>query len=152
MDLRKLIYYRETSNNKRDCEIMALMKFNEDIQKLNIKCNMKYVQDNYEIENFIITPLIKYCDEWTNKFKDSFQKEKYYVTKNNQFHDNGNIIISNQKPLGSVIKHAFTIHSIQGQTCKTQLFIDMRNMFGGLQMLYTALSRAEYLENVHLIY
>lgn len=48
------------------------------------------------------------------------------------------------------IRHADTIHSIQGQTAFHNLYIDPRNMFS-FEHWYTALSRAQYWENVYIV-
>lgn len=48
------------------------------------------------------------------------------------------------------IRHADTIHSIQGQTSYHNLYIDPRNMFS-FEHWYTALSRAQYWENVYIV-
>lgn len=131
-------------------EVFSLLR--KDFIKLGITCTIDDVKNMYKIDDYIITPRIDHAAEWTKIFKGKFEKEKYYITKNNQFYDNGNIVISDKQPKMSIVKHAYTIHSIQGQTCKSTIFIDMRNMFGGLQMLYTAISRAEYIENIRIIY
>jgi len=153
MDVRNLIKLVHVSNDKDNVDI-AFGKLKEQFIKLNMIRSIDETKTMYTLNDYIITPLNKYADFWTNEFKGKFEQEKYYVTKNNQFHDNGNIIIADKdkKPVSSIIKHAYTIHSIQGVTARTQLFIDMRNMFGGLEMLYTALSRAQYLNNIYIIY
>lgn len=150
VNVRELIKLAETSNDS-DSADYYFNKLIEYCKKMGIVYNAEKIKTLYDINDYIITCKHKNKDSWTELFKGKFDKEKYYVTKNNQFYDNGNIIISDKKPLGSEIRHAFTIHSIQGQTCKTKLFIDLRNYFGGLQMIYTALSRAEYLNNVFII-
>ena len=53
------------------------------------------------------------------------------------------IVIQDEKPkIKCEIRHAFTIHAIQGETAQTRLFIDINNMYD-LKMLYTAISRAK---------
>lgn len=141
-----------SKNEDSDAEQMAIDRLKDHFGKYGMIQNRDDIAKLYDIKDYIITSVHENVNEWTDKFKGKFTEEKYYVNKNNQFHDNGNIIISTTKPLCSEIRHAFTIHSIQGQTCQTKLIIDMRKLFGGLQMIYTAISRAEYIDNIYIIY
>jgi len=86
--------------------------------------------------------------EYTSMFSGKFDKEKYIVKKNTKTHNNGEIVF--EKVDSSMITHAFSIHSIQGETCKNKIFIDMRQMFEP-QMLYTAISRARRMEQIYFI-
>lgn len=86
---------------------------------------------------------------WTNKYKGR-SMEKYLITKSDKKNSTGNIIISETRPPNSEIRHAFTIHAIQGETCANKLFIDLRQFFDH-RMAYTALSRAKSLDQIYLI-
>ena len=48
------------------------------------------------------------------------------------------------------IRHAFTTHSIQGETATDKLFIDSSKMFD-TRMFYTAISRAKTIEQIYII-
>ena len=56
------------------------------------------------------------------------------------------------KNVKSNLRHAFTIHSVQGDTLQEahRLFIDARHMFE-VQHWYTALSRAQYLDQIFIV-
>ena len=103
---------------------------------------------NYSIEDLIITYTHQVKDEYTQKYKN-LHKYRITETTNHYFR---NEIICGQLPEGAKgkIQHAFTIHSIQGETAKNTLYIDMNRM-KCLRMFYTALSRAEYLNQIILI-
>tara|TARA_R100000388_G_C7243598_1_gene163250 strand:+ start:168 stop:2975 length:2808 start_codon:yes stop_codon:yes gene_type:complete len=103
---------------------------------------------DYKVEDLIITKTHKTKDIYTEKYKDL---KKYQVKENTLDYSNGEIIIGD-KPVGvnSVLQHAFTIHSIQGETCKDTLFIDINKM-SCLRMLYTALSRAKLFSQIKII-
>lgn len=92
-----------------------------------------------------------YVGEWTKAFMGKFDKEKYLITRNTKMNSNGDIVISAKNVAGAEIRHAFTIHAIQGETCKTKLFIDSRNLFDP-RMAYTALSRAERLSDIYYVW
>ena len=64
---------------------------------------------------------------------------------------NGDIVIGS-KPKNGELRHGFTIHQIQGETIykPNKIFIDLRNMFAK-EMIYTAVSRAEYINQIYLI-
>ena len=102
----------------------------------------------YSVDDLIITKTHKNKDYYTEKYKD---KQKYLVKENTRDYSNGQIVIG-EKPEGvdSVLQHAFTIHSIQGETCKDTLFIDI-NRINCLRMLYTALSRAKLFSQIKII-
>ncbi len=78
--------------------------------------------------------------------------QKYCVKSRDRIHSNGDIVMSDEPPknVKSEVQHAFTIHSIQGETAEDQLFIDARRMFE-VQHWYTALSRAQYLEQIFIV-
>jgi hypothetical protein len=111
------------------------------------------IEKTYNIQDMII------CR--TNKQKDSYKElflgktlglEKYYITKTINKYCCGEIIITDKElPSECVpeIRHAFTIHSIQGETCHSKLFIHKDIMT--LRMFYTAISRAKKYEQIYLI-
>ena len=103
---------------------------------------------DYKVEDLIIAKTHKSKDIYTEKYKDI---EKYAVLENTRDYSNGDII-EGPKPakVRAELRHAFTIHSIQGETAQNKLFIDM-NKLTNLRMLYTALSRAQYLNQIILI-
>lgn len=160
-DIRSMILlvHNTPNNEKRDCEKELLEILKQIFMKNGMIISVDDVKNLYTINDYIITPVhgedknATYgANQWTNMFRGKFDKEKYMVTKNNQYNDNGTIIISDKRPVCSEIRHAFTIHSVQGQTCTDNIIIDLRKTFGGLQMIYTAISRAQYLNNIYIIY
>jgi hypothetical protein len=86
-----------------------------------------------------------YALQWTNKYKNL---NKYLVKSNSLTHCNGDIVF--EKVPHSILCHAYSVHSVQGETMKNKIFIDMRNLFCP-QMLYTAISRARKLEQIYFI-
>ena len=79
-------------------------------------------------------------------FKDL---KKYYVEETTRFYSKGDIFIDEEPPC-SIIRHGFTTHSIQGETAHHNLYIDLNGMWDR-RMLYTAISRAKYLNQIYLI-
>lgn len=82
---------------------------------------------------------------WCEKFPDI---EKYKVEKNSRKYKNGDIVF--EKVPDSEFRHGYTIHSVQGETFKENIFIDMRHMTD-IRMLYTAISRANYWKQIYCI-
>jgi len=115
------------------------------------KC--KEIEKEYNIQDMVI------CR--TNNQKDSYKDlfagkngnlEKYYITKTINRYCCGEIIITDKELPSECkpeIRHAFTIHSIQGETCHSKLFIHKDTMT--LRMFYTAISRAKKYEQIYLI-
>lgn len=101
----------------------------------------------YKREDTILCSQHNFKDEYTELFKDI---EKYYVTENNSLYQNGMIIFNKEKDVKSELRHAYTIHSIQGETAENNLYIDTRRQ-KSLRMIYTAISRAKYISQVKLI-
>ena len=103
---------------------------------------------HYKVEDLIIAKTHKSKDYYTEKYKDL---PKYLVKENTRDYSNGEIIIG--PPPDGVkceIQHAFTIHSIQGETASHTLFIDINRM-NCVRMLYTALSRAKLFSQIKII-
>ena len=98
----------------------------------------------YNVDDLIICPTHKTKDYYSEKYKNL---EKYIVLENCLDYSNGEIVYTKPKGVKSELRHAFTIHSIQGETAKSKLYIDMHKM-RSLRMLYTAFSRAEYLHQI----
>ena len=59
--------------------------------------------------------------------------------------------MSNEKPdTACEVRHAFTAHSIQGETAYEKLFIESSRMFDA-RMFYTAISRAKKLSQIFIV-
>ena len=90
-------------------------------------------------------------DVYTELFHDV---EKYYILKTDRKYCKGGIIFDKPDENYKIdtdyeVRHAYTIHSIQGETAKHNLFIDARMMEP--EAIYTALSRAEYLHQIYFV-
>jgi hypothetical protein len=113
---------------------------------------VKDVNKYYKNTDYILSSKHVYVNEWTSTFTGKFDKEKYLITKNSANYSNGDVLLSDTKPPGSEIRHAFTVHQFQGETVDFghKLFIDLRNNFLP-QMIYTAISRAKSIEQIYLV-
>jgi len=104
---------------------------------------------DYKVNDLIITHTkwagYESPESFTHRYKDL---EKYIVEENTRDYCNGEIIIgSKPKKIKSSLRHGFTIHSIQGETAQEKLYIDLNRMTD-LRMFYTAISRAQYWEQI----
>tara|TARA_Y100000004_G_C8941290_1_gene424340 strand:- start:304 stop:2172 length:1869 start_codon:yes stop_codon:yes gene_type:complete len=161
--IKKLPSFKHTTNYRCKCEKLhnILMQCREFIKNHNDRVPIeKYctkvlklnIMDkdtiDYTAQDLIITKTHKKKDYYTEKYKDI---KKYVVLENTRDYSNGEIIIGDKpKKVRAELRHAFTIHSIQGETAKDKLYIDTTGM-NSMRMLYTALSRAKYLEQIVLI-
>ena len=111
--------------------------------------NFKKIKDipNYSVNDMILTYTNKRKDEFTEMYK---HLDKYYITENTQNYSNGEIVL--HKPLNTrcELRHAYTTHSIQGETTEHNLYIDITHI-NYKKMLYTALSRARYYDQIYLL-
>ena len=90
-------------------------------------------------------------NEYAEMFKDI---EKYKVIRNTRDHKNGEIVFDKNIQY-TEFRHGYTIHSVQGETFDKNIYIDIRSRKGKTLMqnrlFYTAVSRAKYFGQLHLI-
>lgn len=153
-------YYEQHNNNYRvkcDKLLFLLNKIrnmmvsgygSKDIKDY-ILLNFKQIKDipDYSVNDMILT--------YTNKRKDIFTEmykhlDKYYITENTQNYSNGEIVLHRPDNTTCELRHAYTTHSIQGETTEYNLYIDIKHI-NYKKMLYTALSRARYYDQIYLI-
>jgi len=140
-DLRKMI------SDKKDKFIINRWCVNQ-FSKLGRCVNKDFVADNYKVEDMILTSTNMLKDYYTGLFPNL---KKYYVLENNRLYCNGEIVIGDEpEKTRCEIRHAFTCHSIQGETAYAKLYIDSNKMFDS-RMFYTAISRAKRLDQIFII-
>lgn len=143
---------RKMINDKKDLKFINnyIISFFKSKKRI---INLKKLKEIYDINDMILSGTNELKDSYSNLFKGKFDKKKFYITSNNRHYSNGEILISNENPLGvsSEERYCYTTHSIQGETAYDNVFIDISKMFDE-RMFYTALSRAMYLEQIYLIF
>lgn len=107
------------------------------------------LKNDYDIEDYILAGTHKRIKEITDELNPHFEK-KYLVTNTTKSHSIGDIIVGETKLTSVERRHAFSVHTCQGITVTTKLYIDSTSMFDP-RMAYTALSRARTLDQVKLI-
>jgi hypothetical protein len=86
-----------------------------------------------------------------NVYTDKYiHLNKYYILKSDRIYGRGEIYYEKPQTEDCEIRHAFTIHSIQGETAKGNIFFEIANIYNP-QMIYTAISRAQYFNQIKLI-
>jgi hypothetical protein len=101
----------------------------------------------YKVDDMILVGTNKVKDEYTEMFSSL---EKYYCKENNRLYSNGDIVIGSKPDCKCELRHAYTTHSIQGETAQHNLYIESSKMFDA-RMFYTAISRAKTLEQIFII-
>jgi len=140
-------YLRESIDNKS-------VKYN--YVKNYLLNNIKLISNEellnkYDINDMILTHKNVCKDKYTELLKDKFKDiNKYYVKKNSSLYSNGDIIIGEKPDAQCEIRHCFTVHCIQGETAKYNLYINITDI-KDLKMLYTAISRAKRMDQIYLI-
>lgn len=149
-----------TTNYRCKCE-----KLRQILDDPKLKNNdLKYIQNKIFTQfkiipyNEVLNSLTDNIDDVicvvsTNEQIDQITKDKplnlYRVTKTNKYYSRGDIVTS---PLPNTKQQsAFTIHSLQGMTCK-KMFLCISKINFTPNMIYTALSRAQYLDDIVLFY
>ena len=113
------------------------------VSQFKIVNEMNY---NY-LEDMILCSTHINKDKYTEQYK---HLNKYYITKSDRIYGRGEIYYEKPNTEDCEIRHAYTIHSIQGETAKGQIFIEMAKMYNP-QMIYTAISRAQYHNQINII-
>lgn len=139
-DLRLMISYNRTTFEINSFVIDWFKKQNRNI-------NIETLQKIYDVNDMILVGTNKIKDIYTEMFNGL---EKYYCKENNRLHSNGEIVIGKKPECKNELRHAYTTHSIQGETAHHKLFIDSKKMFNP-RMFYTAISRAKTLEQIFII-
>jgi hypothetical protein len=117
-------------------------------KELFTQCDMEFVKKNYVCDDMIICGTNKAKDAYTSLFPDL---KKWYITKNTEYYNNGDIIIQEEQPdKSAIIRHAYTAHSIQGETAHHKLFIDIATL-QDIKGFYTAISRAKVLKQIFIV-
>ena len=115
-------------------------------------------KDKYKSNDSILCWRKEVSKKYTEQFTGKYKLEKYMVIDNKVSGKNrGDIIMSKDELINGKIngfnveiKHAFTVHSVQGITVKDYLYIDINDM-KDVKMIYTAVSRSEYFDKIKLI-
>jgi hypothetical protein len=121
-----------------------------EFKKLGRYITIDDLKNKYAIDDMVLTGTNCFKDYLTGLFAGKFEKEKYYITSNNRLYSNGEIVIGEKPEIKCDVRHAFTTHSIQGETAYHKLFIESSKMFDS-RMFYTALSRAKRLDQIYII-
>ncbi len=138
----------ERLNSLRDCIKDKQQVVPNDFKFSFQIVDMDYVKNNYSVEDMIISGTNKAKDQYTALFPD---KKKWYVTKNTEYYNNGDIVIQDEQPdKHAVIRHAYTSHSIQGETAENKLFIDCATL-KDIKAFYTAVSRARQMKQIFMV-
>ena len=140
--LKLLTYIRALIEQKQTYHTCLLH-----LQKVVQIISKKELQKIYKKEDMILCSQNDYKDEYTKMFPNL---PKYMIKENTAKYNNNQIVFEDIKNVKREHRHGFTIHSIQGETARHKLFIDIRKQ-KSLRMIYTAISRAEYLSQIYLI-
>lgn len=128
-------------------EMMSLeMNIKDFVFNNCVKVERDNIDYNYK-EDLIISSTHKGKDYYTEKYKE---QEKYYITKSDRIYGRGEICLEKPNTEYCEIRHAYTIHSIQGETALGNLFIESDKMSEN-RMIYTAISRAKKYEQIKII-
>lgn len=101
----------------------------------------------YDVHDIILTHTLKTQDEYNQLLKD---KEKYVIVKSTDDYSRGEIFYDKPSTKHMELRHGYTTHSVQGETFYDNIYID-KEVIANKKLLYTALSRAEYLHQLHFI-
>ena len=140
--LELLTYLRGLIEHRQEYKV-CVPHLTKNIQKITTE----ELQKIYKKEDMILCSENKNKDEYTKMFSTI---PKFMVKENTSKYNNNQIIFDDVPDIKKEHRHGFTIHSIQGETAQNKLFIDLRKQ-KSLRMIYTAISRAQYISQIYLI-
>ncbi len=139
-DLRQMISYSRP--------VYEINKFvNEFFLSHDRIINDDKLKSLYKANDMILVGTNVVKDKYTEMFNNI---EKYYCKENNRLYSNGDIVIGTKPDCKCELRHAYTTHSIQGETAQNNLFIESSKMFNA-RMFYTAISRAKTLDQIYIV-
>jgi hypothetical protein len=132
----------------RDCSTVGMNYYVKEFFRKHGKIiNVDALKKMYKVDDMILvgTKLERDdCKSWFPELK------KYYCLENNRKYCNGEIVVGEEPECKNEMRHAYTTHSIQGETAHHNLFIISHKMFD-TRMFYTAISRAKTLDQIFII-
>jgi len=133
---------------KYDCSVAGMNNYVKDFFKKHKKIiNNDTLKSLYKVNDMILVGTNEVKDKYTEMFNHI---DKYYCKENNRVYSNGDIVIGSKPDCKCELRHAYTTHSIQGETAQYNLYIDSSKMFD-TRMFYTAISRAKTLDQIFII-
>jgi hypothetical protein len=135
-------------NIKTNCSVAGMNYYvTEFFRKHKKVINNETLKSLYKVNDMILVGTNEVKDKYTEMFN---HMEKYYCKENNRVYSNGDIVIGSKPDCKCELRHAYTTHSIQGETAQYNLYIDSSKMFD-TRMFYTAISRAKTLDQVFIL-
>jgi hypothetical protein len=102
--------------------------------------SVEQLRDKYKATDMILAGTNSMGSFYTQLFPDM---PKYRVTGTSKQHSNDDIVIG-EAPEGvtSEAQHCYTVHSIQGEMAKCNLYIDIKTCFSSGNVVHSGIARA----------
>ena len=138
--------------------LLNKMRENIDVQGYarEIACEFKQMAtkrlaDNYKADDMILT----YSNATKERLTEMIAarpeiQQKWIVTEKNAKYCNGDIIVGARPQATCQIRHAFTVHSVQGETVDNMLFVCPEVLVDN-RLAYTAFSRARRYSQIYML-
>jgi hypothetical protein len=138
--------------------LLNKMRENIDVQGYarEIACEFKQMAtkrlaDNYKADDMILT----YSNATKERLTEMIAarpeiQQKWIVTEKNAKYCNGDIIVGARPHATCQIRHAFTVHSVQGETVDNMLFVCPEVLVDN-RLAYTAFSRARRYSQIYML-
>lgn len=156
----KIVHETNYRVDKGDHLLVLLNKMRQNIDvpgyAREIACEFKQITqprmiDSYSSDDMILAYSNATKDRITSilKQKEGIQ-QKWIVTEKNAKYCNGDIVIGAKPHAQCEIRHAFTVHSVQGETVHNNLFVSAETLVDN-RLAYTAFSRARRYDQIFMI-
>lgn len=138
--------------------LLNKMRENIDVQGYarEIACEFKQMAakrlaDSYQADDMILAYANATKDRITNAIKERTDiQNKWIVTEKNAKYCNGDIVVGAKPQATCEIRHAFTVHSVQGETVEGTLYLSSEVLVDN-RLAYTAFSRARRYSQIYML-
>ena len=113
------------------------------------RIRLELVFPKYAVEDMILSYSNDRKDFYRDQMKAIGKPDKWMVKDKNAKYCRGDIVIGDKPKVTCELQHAFTVHSVQGETVETTLFIDEETLCDN-RLAYTALSRARRYDQIYI--
>ena len=138
--------------------LLNKMRENIDVQGYarEIACEFKQMSAKRLVENYRAEDMVlAYANSTKNRISDAIKarpeiQNKWIVTEKNAKYCNGDIVIGAKPQATCEIRHAFTVHSVQGETVEGTLYL-CNEILVDNRLAYTAFSRARRYSQIYML-
>ena len=117
-----------------------------------LNANVQFIKRDRLIEIYNpVDMILTYTNSLAHQYTEWLSNhKKYRITKSEGDFNRGEIYFIEPDTKHYELAHGFTTHSVQGETFHGKIYIDIQ-LIGHKQLIYTAISRARYFNQIYIV-